>query len=77
MALIQETHLKKKIYFSHYATSIKSQYGKIAPKGGLMIFYRQYLKDYVQEMMCSDQDIQIIRLLNIHIVNVYVRPDGR
>ncbi|KAJ5067669.1 hypothetical protein M0811_02857 [Anaeramoeba ignava] len=75
VALIQETHMKKKKYFQYYNTILKPSYGTLGPQGGLNILYKKFYKPIVQEIENEDKDIQIIKIADLHLVNIYKRHD--
>ncbi|KAJ5066534.1 hypothetical protein M0811_13560 [Anaeramoeba ignava] len=72
--IIQETHLRKRIYFENYHSFEKQGYGTIA-QGGIAIIIKKCISKYVQEIKHPDKDIIQIKIGELNIIGVYMRHE--
>ncbi|KAJ5075111.1 ap endonuclease [Anaeramoeba ignava] len=73
IALIQESHLKKRIYFQKYFTFEKEAYGQKKSKGGIAIAVRKEIRKYFHEIPNEDSDILHLKISDMNIITVYIR----
>ncbi|KAJ5080008.1 hypothetical protein M0811_14249 [Anaeramoeba ignava] len=72
IAIIQETHLRKRLYFENYHSFEKQGYGTTA-QGGIAIIIKKCISKYAQEIKHPDKDIIQIKIGELNIIGVYMR----